>query len=659
MTMEIHLDFETASEVDLKAAGACAYAEHPSTEVLCLRYSIDGSPVHGWRPGEDLPRELFNAVEAGALMYAHNALFERVIWAMVCVARLGWPLVDRAQWRDTMARAAQMNLPLDLDRLGDVLDLQTRKDKRGKWLIQKLCKPQRVTKNNSDRWCRDPELLQEMYDYCGRDVEVEMAVHARIGDLPPNELAVWQLDQEINLRGVECDLTAVDAAIVTAMGTAEALEARCVELTGGIRSTQRDKLLGWLNEHGAFLEKLDKFAVEEALAGSTEDTVREVLLIRQQVSRSSVKKLEKMRQTVSAGNRLRGMLQYYGAGQTGRWAGRLVQPQNFPRPSVALQDVEPMDLIRVILSRDVELVRMIYGDPLDAIANALKPMFVASAGKKLVAADLSAIESVVLMMVAGQEDAIELLREDPGALYIDLAQVIFGHTVTKKEHPAKRTVGKIGTLGCGYQMGGAKLYDTGVKNKAPEELWTIDLAEATKTAYRERYDAVPQLWRGLEYAAIQTVLTGQPHEHRGIRYEMYDRWLTCVLPNSRRLFYTDPRVSEVELPWSTEEDPRYGLKLTYETIKDGQWKRVATYGGKLTENVVQAIARDILVEGMLRAEAAGFRIILTVHDEIVAEVDENSPLDHKVLEQCMTVVPSWFAGCPLRAEGWTDNRYRK
>lgn len=651
--MHVTLDFETYSELDVTEVGSWRYAEDPSTEVLCLSWSIDDGPVELWLPGDPLPPALRAAIEAGATMDAHNTQFERAVWEAIMVPLYGWPEVQPTQWDCTMARAASRALPLGLDDVGPAVNLPTQKDKAGKALLRLLAGPQKVTKKQPHRRLTPdlrPDEFKRLYLYCQQDVATERDLRRFLGPLPAAERRVWLLDQEINRRGVAVDMQAVEAAIAVVSQVETRLTAELISITGGAITThnQGERILKWLGERGVGLPNLQAETVGEAIK-VTEGEARRVLELRSILAKASTAKLQRFALSVCSDGRVRGLLQYHGA-FTGRWAGRIVQPQNFPRPAVERATGREWDLlIDSILTRDVEWLDMIYGDAMLAVADALRPMLVAGRGRQLVAGDLSAIEAVGLACRAGQESKIDVFRKglDP---YCFAATNVFGYPVlNKKTHPKERQIGKICELAFGYGGGVGAWRNFDSSDRPDEEI------EGYRDAWRAGHPMVVELWRGLERAAIRAVANpGQDHEFRGVLYRMQGDWLICRLASGRAICYYGPCLEEYEDQW---ERPQ--VRLTYMSWKMGQWKRVSTWGGKLTENVVQAECRDVLVHGMLLVEDAGLPIVLTVHDEVVAEPYADFTGAEGLMERAMATNPTWAREWPLKVEAWSGGRYRK
>ena len=652
--MRVTVDVETFSECDLKKAGAWRYAEHPSTEILVLTYSFDDREKVGfWWPGQPMPFDLRDAVETGAIIDAHNAQFERAIWTRILHERLGWPLPDDHQWDCTMARAATRALPLGLDQLGAALNLDTRKDKVGKGLITKLCKPRKPTKKDPRTRNQDSDLLRDLGEYCAQDTRTEIAVRHNLGEISANERRLWLLDQKINARGIAVDVPGVRAALDVVGQIEDKLGEEFRRITG-LGAGQVAAVLDWLHARGMHLDDLTKDSVEEALEAKPRgdaDPVWRVLELRQILSKASTKKLNSLLASVCDDGRVRGTQQYHGA-FTGRWAGRLVQPQNLPRPTWEIegdQDTWINSLVASLMTRDVEFLEGIYGEPMTAVVDALRSMFIAGPGKRLASGDLHAIEAVGLAGLAGQESKLDVFRrrEDP---YCATASIIFGYPVLgKKTHPKERQVGKVGELAFGYG-GGVGAW----RNFDKSDEHSDDMIQGYKHGWRDGHPMVVDMWHGLEAAAIKAMNEGRG-EYRGVVYRKQQGYLVCVLPSGRTICYYDPRLKETVTPWG-----KPAIVLTYMAQKEGRWRRVQTWGGKLAENVTQAACRDVLAEGMFRVEyELGYPIVLTVHDEIVVEVDEHERGVVEALTQAMSINPGWASNWPIRSEGWEGRRYRK
>ena len=666
------VDFETRSYLDVRKTGAWRYAEDPTTELLCMGYQIGDGKADIWVPGiTDYPKEIIELTEAGAMFEAHNVQFERAVWLYILKKQMGLPMPRR--WKDTLAVCAYRGIPLSLDKAGQALNLPIQKDERGKYLIQTLCTPKWGTKKEPDRIYReDWDLYQELYDYCIRDVEAEYLLSMTLGDLPDAEYDLWLLDQRINQRGVMLDMEAVNAAYEMIGVVETKLNSELFEITDEQvkKATQRDKMMKWFEANGLALPNLTKDTISDLLSKAErgelnhlDPKVIRAVEIRGQLAKASTAKLDKMRDTVSGDDRVRGLLQYHGAG-TGRWAGRGVQPQNFPRPYIE-EDMET--LVAMIKKGDHETLDFLYGSAMGCIASSLRGMFVARPEHVLHICDFSAIEARVTFWVADCQIGLDVFaKSDRGEsedIYCVTASAIVGYEVMKALHKKERQLGKITVLGCGYQMGAPKLQFQAEKDYGV--ILTDEEAVDMVQTYRQKYREVPLLWYGLEEAAVMTVKTGHPHSYRKIVYAIVNdaagKWLTCILPNGRRMWYFDPVVQRVEMPWGKMKDC-----LSYmgrDNKRGGMWFRVRTYGGMLAENVVQAIARDLMAEAMVRVEVNGFPVILTVHDEVISELLSLGVPENKarqlVFDNLMAVCPSWAEGCPIAVEGGVVERYQK
>lgn len=696
--MKIVVDFETYSDINLRskpAPGVWAYAEHPSTEILCLAYKFDDMPTKIWTPPDPFPADLLFAIGEGCIFEAHNAQFERAIWTHLLHRKthakfygeeydLGTePMPMPTLWRDTMAVCAYRSLPLSLDDVGDIINLDTRKSKDGKDVLNKLSKPRKPTKKDpSTRLSWEAAealgLWQRLYAYCKQDVDTEYALAKALGWLTPDETAVWQLDQTINQRGMAVDLPSVYGARKIAATLNEQLTAELCALTGIADMTGKKvaQFKEWFAKNGLYLPDLQKETVEQALDSlnpheNPEDRdVYRALELRQQTSINSVAKLDALLVGINADGRMRGTTQYHAAG-TGRWGGRMFQPHNLPRPTAtnALdkdgKKYLDMDLLAEHLQTcDYDTLDMLYGNAGGALTSSLRGMLVAAPGKRLYVSDYSAIEARVTMWVAGQQDKLDAFYKydaDPKNnpdIYCVAAQDLYGHPVNKKEHPDKRQSGKVQILGCGYQMGWQKLQ---AQEKNNGNILSDETAQWIVKNYREKNTQVPKLWYGLQDACIEAIGTGKVYEFRGIEYRTIKDpagpWLICTLPSGRRLWYYNPQLEKGE-DW--QGHPRWSIRYEgRDNKRGGAWGVVRTYGGMLTENVVQAISRDLLVGGMFRVTEAGYPIVLHVHDEIISETPDDFG-DVKEFDRLVAgPTPSWAKGLPVAAEGWSGHRYKK
>lgn len=648
----IHIDVESFSLLDVRAVGAWRYWEHPSTEVLCLSWAMDNGPVGNWRQGDPVPPRLADAIQSGHLIGAHNAQFERLAFKY---GLPDFPQPKLAQWRCTAAQAAALALPRALDKALEAIEAPLRKDPRGAALIRKFCKPRKPTKNNPSVRVLptdDPTGFAELMEYCDQDVRGERALYLALPKLSDEEEKVWRLDTVINERGLPIDFDLVDEMIEVADARLHELEAEAYKLTGGLRTTQRDKILEWIQAEGGEVETLKAKeltdTLDEDLLGEIPEHVSRLLAIRLEAGKVSTKKLRKIRQCASEDNRVRGTLLYHGA-TPGRWSGKLVQPHNFIRPVYGKRDQGT--IVSLLKRHDVEMLNLLYSDnPLMTVmGSAMRGVICAPDGKMLYVADYSAIEARGLVWAARQMDAVERYRRNIDQYRI-MASHIFGIHADKVS-TAQRKVGKDVILGCGYGMWIETFMRTCEERGAPVE---EDIAEKGVHGFRDTHPMVVRFWRDVENAAIAAVSNpGKKYRVNDIRFYMHDRFLFIQLPSGRRLAYPDPEIHTVK---------KYGnFKAALTFMGEGKnkkWMRLNTYGGKLVENIVQAIARDIMVSGMFNAESAGYPVISTVHDEIITEV-ENGFGDVKEYEALLCDVPEWGQSCPISAEGFTAERWRK
>jgi DNA polymerase len=674
------IDFETRSRSDLKKAGAWHYAEDPSTDILCLGYSINGAPARVLTDYSlcDLPDDLWVAIhEATCFFIAHNVGFEKAIWRTILMRRHGWPDIPDERWHDTMAVCGYKALPLKLEGAGKVLRLGIQKDMAAKRVLLQLCKPRK-----DGTFDEDPAKHQIVRDYNRTDVLSELQLHRRIKSLSKHEREVWLLDQRINQRGVRLDRELINQCQkIVAEAKAPALT-EFADLTGGLAPGQRDKLMAWLQSEGVVVSDLKKETVAELL-GDDEDAddstdpeteaakadalalparVERALRLRKILGSASIKKLGAMRSCLCEDGKARGLIQYHGAGP-GRWAGRLLQPHNFPRPT--LKEVigfkpngeeihgghDPEQLVAALMTGDQEWVRCMFGEPIEAVANGLRHVLVASENNAFVVGDYKSIECVIVMALAGQHDKCEAFERGE-SLYIPMAEAIFHRKIDKVADLREYTIGKHTILGCGFQMAGPTFQTKYAKKE------TIEFCNEVVRVYRkEQCPKVPYVWYGLEDAAAQTVWTGRPHSAYGVTYALEDEWLTARLPSGRKIWYYGPQKERNQAPWDPKE-----LKpgFSYWAQKKGHWMRIHAYGGLLAENAVQGLARDLLVDGMFKCEQENMPVVLTVHDELVCDLPSGRA-DDKLLKQIMRDKPVWARGIgiPVDADCWTGERYRK
>ena len=679
----ITIDFETRSRLDLRKVGSHVYACEPTTSILCLAWKFPNQEEKLWAPDRfarisgyqiDDPDELFQAVESGELVEAHNAGFERRIWSEILVRRFDAPEVPFESWRCSMAKAASMGLPQSLEMLAKALKLPIQKDKAGNAAMKKLTAPIKLKKRDPNQgqifnvgsgpvFLEDPALLSATFDYCKQDVRTEEAASEKLEELPERELRVWQLDQRINDRGFRIDRELCRSAIQATEAVDRVRGEELERITGGAvsRSSQTKRIKEFLGSNGYPITSLAADEVESMLAGRHVSGVnRRVLEIRLETAKSSVKKFRALLDRTGPDGRMRDILRYYGA-FTGRWSGAGAQVQNFPRGSI--QDIEL--LAETFLDQDPELLELWFGDIHEAAKSVTRAALTADPGNKLLVWDFGQIEARALAFLAGDEVALEIFREyDAGTgpdPYVALARDIYGDGSLTKKDKEKRQVGKAGVLGLGYAMGSTtflgELERYGVANA------TERFSKMVVNTFREKFKATADFWHQLERAAKNTIKSGESSRVNSIQFSKRGSFLLMTLPSGRSLYYLDAR-----LMTGHTFGKRTGLRvnnpdrkgIVYSQVKNKKLALVQTYGGKLAENATQAIARDLLVDGMLALHEAGYPLNATIHDEIVAEVPENETertLDRgSEILQCNEV---WSIGLPLVADGFETKRYRK
>ena len=635
--MIVSVDFETRSAVDLRKTGVYKYASDPSTDIWCMAYKAPWSDdVQVWLPGDEVDTRLEDWIVEGGLLSAWNANFERTIWNEIMVGRYQWPRTNIKQWRCTMAQASAMGLPRSLGQAAAVLGVEEQKDKTGAALMLRMARPRKVNADGSYTWWNTKDKLDALVAYCQQDVRTELSVAEVLHAMPDSERRLYQLDQRINDRGVGLDVDLVHRVKELANNASLEIDAEIQRLTKGQvkAATNAMDLTAWLNAHGIRAKSVDKQTVGRLLSfDRLHPVIREVLKLRQNGAKSSTAKYDAMLHAVNADGRMRGLLVYHGAA-TGRWSGRLVQPQNFPRPQKKQDELDEI-IAKLKAGEDVSE----HGAGTVLASDLLRSMLVADEGHRLMFADYSAIEARVLAWVAGQSDLVETFRKG-GDVYIEMASAIYNvgvESVTDKQ----RQVGKMAILGCGYGMGGKRFAEQcasmGIR---------VDEDEAKRivAVYREKNNRIAQYWRDVENDFVEMVKdAGRVGS------------VKLPLPSGRLLTYHNPRIIQRETPWGAMRDTAQVDTLNSVTR---QWTSQIIWGGLLTENVVQATARDMMATAMMALELKGYNVILSVHDEIICEVlDDFGSLDEMI--DIMTRVPAWAEGCPINAEGKEGKRYRK
>lgn len=688
----------------ISAVGAAVYSEHASTEVLSLAYDLrDGLGPRVWVPGLPEPLDLFDHIKRGGLIEAFNSAFEFFIWANVCEARMGWPTLPYLQLRDAKAKAMAHNLPGNLKGAAEAVG-GADKIKDGKRLINLFSVPRTPTKKDPRQRIHPMDADQgedavKLYEYNMGDIIAERGVSERVPDLSAEELNLWLLDQKINLGGVSIDIDSVNNCIAIVDQAVAKYERDIPSITGGQveKASQASAIRDWVNSHGYSMPDCTADSVDAMLERDLPEPIRRVLWTRSMLGSASVKKLYALKRQTCRDGRLRDIFAYYGAA-TGRWAGRGPQPQNLPNsgPRVVKCDccqsyfsreastkliaclhgcpgthgpaewgVEAVESTLAKASYgNLEKFEQYYSDPIAAIGGCLRGLFIASEGRDFICSDYSAIEAVCLAAEAGEEWRLEVFRTH-GLIYEMSAAKITGvpfedfikhKAETGDHHPLRKKVGKVAELASGYQGG----LNAWLQFGADEHLEEWEIKEAVQ-AWRKESPAITAFWYGLQDAAHAAVMSpGQCFSYRRISYGVKDDVLYCQLPSGRKLAYHKPRLTPETLPGGKEV-----MKLSYmgnnSDYKRGPkgWLRIDTYGGRLVENVVQAVARDILAHALVNLDAAGYDVVLHVHDEIVAEVDAGAGSVEQ-FEQIMAIMPHWASHYPIKAAGgWRGKRYRK
>ena len=656
----LSVDFETRSAVDLTKTGVYRYAEDESTDVWCMAWAVGEAEPSLWRPGDAVPDVLAAWVAEGKPLRAWNAQFERTIWNQILVKRYEFPATTREQWFCTAAEARAMALPGKLGDAAIVLGVEEQKDAAGSRLMMQMAKPRRTLPDGRFEWWATPDKMQRLFDYCLQDVRTERDVFQNIRPFRERERSVFLLDQTINDRGVLVDRELALAAKDVAAAATQTANARLREITGGVASGVTDirGILTWLASQGVSSESLDKTSVAEmkTVEGEKDQSnpaVLEVLTIREELGKTSVKKIDSMLIAACADDRIRGTLLFHGAA-TGRWAGRLVQPQNFPRGNVE----DPEQYIPLVMSRSVNEIDL-HQAPLEVVSSLLRAVLCAAPGHEMIAADFSAIEARVIAWMAGEAWRLDVFQTH-GRIYEASASMMFGvpleHIVKGRPEYALRAKGKVAELALGFQGGVGALQAMG----AEQQGLTVEEMKDVVTRWREASPAIVRLWKQMETAALAAVEEPGTIHSAGVgagavRFKKSAGFLWMGLPSGRTLAYAKPHLADKVTPWgSTAKE----LACCGQKCVTRKWTKTDLYGGILTENAVQAIAADILFEAMLRVEAAGLPIVLSVHDEIVCEVPKGRSSAAE-LERVMSIAPAWATGLPLAAEGWVGERFKK
>lgn len=661
--IHLSIDLETYSDVNLKKAGLYRYVQSPAFEILLFAYSFDGAPtqVIDMAQGEEIPMEVIHALtDPQCLKHAYNAAFE---W--YCLSKYMGAQLPPAQWRDTMLHGLYAGYTAGLDATGRALGIPEDKQKltTGKALIRYFCVPCKPTKANGGRTRNyprhDPEKWELFKTYNGQDVVAEMEIERRLSVFPVPDFVQkqWETDLLINARGVAVDMDFCEGALELGETIRAQLTDEAVQLSGLQNPNSVKQLARWLSaETGDDITTLRKETIKELLGRDNADHVQRMLEIRQELGKTSTKKYDAIEAAVCDDGRVRGLLQFYGANRTGRWAGRLVQVQNLPRTYT-----EPLEFAReLVKGRKLDALRTVYGSPNDTLSQLIRTAFVAAPGNVLIDADFSAIEARVISWLADEEWRLEVFRTH-GKIYEASASQMFGVPLEriKKGNPeySLRQRGKVAELALGYQGGvpAMRQMDTGklLADLPDEEIKDI------VDKWRNTNPKIRNLWYSFNDAAIRVIQNGGSLRVRCCTFTRECdciRGTTCMtilLPSGRKLYYVEPSVGENR--WG-------GPSITYMGVNDkNKWGRIETYGGKLVENVVQAIARDCLAQAIEHLEAAGLPVVFHIHDEVVidtAAFDTNDAMLDKVVKIMSTPIP-WAEGLPLGADGWVGEFFKK
>ena len=652
----LSIDIETRSSVDIGKAGAYKYAQSPDFEILLFAYQWNNDPVKiiDLKNGEELSCWLMQALtDPSVIKHAYNAAFE---W--YCLNRAGYETpVD--QWHCTMAHGLYCGYTAGLDATGKAIGLPQDKQKltTGRALIRYFCVPCKPTKTNGGRiWNQpwhDTDKWNLFKEYCCQDVVTEREILKRrdLFPMPEEEEQLWQMDVLMNAYGVRVDTELIDGALYIDQISAQRLTDEAIKLTGLDNPNSTAQLLKWLQDNGTETDNLRKETVSELLDGINPEKVQRMLEIRQQLGKTSIKKYVAMNTACGEGDRVRGLTQYYGANRTGRWAGRLVQMQNLPRNYLKTLDYA-RNLVR---AKNYDGVKILYGNVPDTLSQLIRTAFIPSFGHKFVVADFSAIEARVIAWLAGEQWVNEVFATH-GKIYEATASQMFGVPVERiaKGNPeySLRQKGKVATLALGYQGGTSALIAMGALQMGLTEEELPDIVQR----WRQANPRIKGLWYAIENAALAVMETAQPQGINGLIFALEgdliygQSFLTVRLPSGRKLFYPKPFLKENRFE---------KMAVHYYTVgqQTRKWEVTSTYGGKMVENIVQAIARDCLAVTLERIAAKGLQVVFHVHDEVIID----APMETTVEEICglMAEPIPWAPGLVLKGAGFESMYYMK
>lgn len=666
---QIVLDYETFSFVDLKKVGAVKYSK--AAGILCGSYKINEEKTKLWVPTlHQFPKELIQVAKDKSFTFvAHNALFEQVITENVLRKKIkDFPYLPPERWKCTAAKAATCALPRSLEGAGAAIGLPIKKNMDGRALMLKYCKPSRRWNNwkafdtkfdskkimvQPDAFYNDEMELLAIFDYCKTDVDVTYLLDKVLPDLSENEKRIWIENQKMNLRGVHTDTQTARKIINLIEYKSEFLLEETREITDGYvdSPTQRNKLLEYLNHIGCDIENLQAKTIENYLERKDiKEEVRRLLEIRQSVGKSSNKKFYAIIDKSDNDSRVKDLAMYHGA-STGRDTGQGLQIHNLPKGKISNQDFA-IDLINQNspYSEIFEDLEFYYRNPFNVFSGVMRGMITATPNFKMYCADYNAIECRILNWVAGHDDVINDFREgkDP---YIKMASRIFGipqHLINGEQ----RFLGKTAELGCGYQMGDDRFFETCIEWGVPNV--TRELAQKAVRIYRETHQPVTKLWSNVENSAISAIRKkGTVFKSNKIKWLVKDNFLWCRLPSGRKLAFYGPTLRNERTPWGEFRPKIYHWSVHPKTK---QWVNAATYGGRLLENIIQGTARDIAFHGILNAIDKGYYYLFQVHDEIICESKKGNLEEY---EKLLVDKPLWAKGLPIAAKGWVGYRYKK
>lgn len=639
------IDIETFSDIDLTSSGVYAYTDSPNFEILLFAYAFDDeeTKIVDLACGEKIPQEVLKALtDESITKTAFNAAFERR-----CISKYLGIYLSPTSWVCTAVQASMLALPLSLEGVGEVLNIERKKLKEGSDLIRYFSLPCKPTKINGGRTRNLPKHAPEKWElfrtYCIRDVDAEREIRWKLRNYPilESEQEIYRLDQEINDKGILVDLALVSNAVECDIQYKEACTKRAYELTGLNNPNSVSQVKQWLTERGVEVESLDKKSVKNLIYDSNGE-VLEVLKLRLLMAKTSVKKYQAIERSVCLDGRVHGLLQFYGANRTGRWAGRLVQVQNLPQNHIA-----DLDLARNLVKQGrYEDIDMLYDSMPEVLSELIRTAFIPKDGHRFIVADFSAIEARVLAWISGETWRLEVFASH-GKIYEASAAAMFNVAIDEitKGSPLRQK-GKIAELALGYGGSVGALTAMGALDMglAEEELQPL------VNQWRNTNLHITKFWWDIDAAAIMAVKEKRTVNIGKVTFQYKAGILFVKLPSGRSLSYVKPRL----------ETNKFGREgLTYEGIGESKkWTRIETYGPKLAENIVQAISRDLLAQAMLRLKKSGFNIVMHVHDEVVLEV----PNGQRTIEEVcniMTIAPDWATGLPLRADGYECNFYKK